>query len=195
MHLFRVKADEETVALIRCYIQRNYQAPEVSGGRVRYSIEMTEEPGVLQLQEEREAQLDRFMLRVQAEERLAREAADAFLAKLTDRTFTQMVMPYIQRKRLRDADVYRAANIDQRLFSKIISDEHFHPSKDTALAIVFALHLTLPEANDLLGRAGYTLSHSDRRDLVIEYFIRSRNCDILKVNATLDKLGMKTIGR
>jgi len=58
-----------------------------------------------------------------------------------------------------------------------------------------ALHLNLPWAKDLLRCAGYSLSHSNMRDIVIEYFIREEVYDLMVVNEVLHKLGEKKIGR
>lgn len=110
-------------------------------------------------------------------------------------TFTDKLIEIINRKGLRDADVYRAAQMDRRLFSKIMSDRNFKPAKDTVLALIFALRLTLPEATDLLSRAGYALSHSNKRDVIIEYFIREGVHKLTDINIVLDNLEQKTIGR
>ena len=85
--------------------------------------------------------------------------------------------------------------MDRRLFSKIVCNENYKPSKDTALALVFALELSLPEANDLLERAGYTLSHSIRKDIIAEYFIKEEIYNLRKINAMLYDLDEKIIGR
>lgn len=104
-------------------------------------------------------------------------------------------MLYIEREGLKYPAVYRAANMDKRLFSKIVSDINYKPSKDTAIALALALHLTLEETNDLISRAGYRLSHSIRRDIIIEYFIREREFNLININEILYRLGEKIIGR
>ena len=96
---------------------------------------------------------------------------------------------------MRDSDVYKAANIDRRLFSKIASDRTYKPSKDTCIALALALRLSIDDANDILSRAGYTLSHSSKRDVVIEYFFRERVYDLNDMNEVLYRLGQKPLGR
>lgn len=110
-------------------------------------------------------------------------------------TFVDMLSRYINLKGWRDSKVYKAAQIDRRLFSKIMSDREYKPSKDTALALAIALELSLQQTNDLLDRAGYTLSHSNKRDVIIEYFIREGIHRLSDINEVLYKLNQKTIGR
>ena len=110
-------------------------------------------------------------------------------------TFVDMLSRYINLKGWRDSKVYKAAQIDRRLFSKIMSDREYKPSKDTALALAIALELSLQQTNDLLDRAGYTLSHSNKRDVIIEYFIREGIHCLSDINEVLYKLNQKTIGR
>ncbi len=119
----------------------------------------------------------------------------SLLDKTKDLTFVEKVNRYIQSRGLRENALYKAAQMDRRLFSKVMSDAEYKPSRDTALAIAFALHLTADEAKDLLSRAGYTLSHSNKRDIVIEYFFRERVYDLQDINLVLTNLEMKCIGR
>ena len=110
-------------------------------------------------------------------------------------TFVDMLTRYINMKGWRDSKVYKAAQIDRRLFSKIMSDREYKPAKDTALALAIALELTLQQTSDLLDRAGYTLSHSNTRDVIIEYFIREGVHNLADINEVLYKLDQKIIGR
>ena len=110
-------------------------------------------------------------------------------------TFVDMLTRYINMKGWRDSKVYKAAQLDRRLFSKIMSDREYKPAKDTALALAIALELTLQQTNDLLDRAGYTLSHSNKRDVIIEYFIREGVHNLTDINEVLYKLDQKIIGR
>lgn len=117
------------------------------------------------------------------------------LEKAVNQTFVDKCIYYINEKGMRDSTVYKAAQIDRRLFSKIMSDRQYKPAKDTAIALALALELTLDQANDLLSRAGYAFSHSNKRDIIIEYFIRERVYNLRDINEVLYKLEQKIIGR
>lgn len=117
------------------------------------------------------------------------------LGNCVDKTFVDGVMNIIRVKGYKDSDVYKAAYIDRRLFSKIMSNRQYKPSKDTAVAIAFALKLTTEQANDLLARAGYTLSHSSRRDIILEYFFKEKIYNLVDINEVLYNLNEKIIGR
>ena len=93
-------------------------------------------------------------------------------------TFNEMLVDFMQKKCLDSKDVYEAANIDRRLFSKILSDTYYQPSKETAIYLCLALKLNIEEAEDFLATAGYALSRSKIYDVVVEYFIRTANYNI-----------------
>lgn len=117
------------------------------------------------------------------------------LEKSVNQTFVNRLLYYINTKGVRDSEVYKAAQVDKRLFSKIISDHEYKPSKDTAIALALALELSLEEVNDLLSRAGYTFSHSNKRDIIIEFFFREKVYNLIDVNEVLYSLNQKLIGR
>ncbi len=117
------------------------------------------------------------------------------LQETTNMSFVTKMLEHINRKHLRDAQVYKAAQLDRRLFSKIVSDWTYKPSKDTCIAICYALKLSLPETNDMLSRAGYTLSHSSERDVILEYFFQAQVYDLCDINEILYRLKQKTLGR
>lgn len=124
--------------------------------------------------------------------------APSFLKALdntTNKTFVDTLIIHINKKGMRDSEVYKAAQIDRRLFSKIMSDRQYKPAKDTAIALAIALQLSLDEANDLLSRAGYTFSHSNKKDIIIEYFFRERIYKLDDINQVLFNLDQKIIGR
>ena len=110
-------------------------------------------------------------------------------------SFVNKVEQHIQSKGLESAEVYKAAHMDRRLFSKMICNRDYQPSKDTVLSLIFSLKLNLDEAKDLLERAGYSLSHSIRRDIIIEYFIKEGVYNLNNINAFLYNMNEKIIGK
>jgi hypothetical protein len=110
-------------------------------------------------------------------------------------TFVTKLNQHILKKDLSSSAVYKGALLDRRLFSKMICCTDYQPSKDTAIALCFALHLTLEETTDLLDRAGYVLSHSLTRDIIIEYFIKAKEYNLRNINAVLYEMGEKMLGR
>lgn len=117
------------------------------------------------------------------------------LEEKTDCSFVDKLLEHINRNGLQPALVYKAAQVDKRLFSKIIADREYKPSKDTAIALLLALHLDIDEACEMLARAGYTLSHSSKRDIIIEFCFRERIFNLMDVNDILYRLRQKLIGR
>ena len=109
---------------------------------------------------------------------------DSWLQQL-DAGFSETLLKRIDQTGKTDAEIYRKANIDRKLFSKIRNNPQYKPSKMTALAFAIALELDLEETRDLIGRAGYALSHSSIADVIVEYFIETKRYNVLEINQVL----------
>ena len=124
---------------------------------------------------------------------VASGSLDDMLGEL-DAGFSETLLKLIDRTGKKDSEIYKKANVDRKLFSKIRNNPDYKPSKATAIAFAIALELDLEETKDFIARAGFALSHSSKFDVIIEYFIKQKNYDVFAINEALFAFDQSLLG-
>ena len=173
----------EVLEELKGYIQEHYEiAPQYSDiGDVYMSI-----PDGLDFEQEIHKDTVFF------EQKEARSLEDVI--EEIGESFHDQLFRYIDMSGMTDVEVYKRANIDRKLFSKIRSNPAYHPRKNTILALAIALQLSLDEMTDLLCRAEYALSPSSKTDLIVKFFIEKGIYDIFVINEALHQYGEPILG-
>ena len=111
-----------------------------------------------------------------------------------EENFSQRLLRMIDERGMTDSEAYTKAYVDRRHFSKIRKDVNYVPNKKTVLAFTIALELSLDEAKDLLGSAGFALSRSSKTDIIVAYFLQNKIYDMFEINDVLDAYGQPVFG-
>lgn len=174
-----LRLSEKLVHNVACYIDENYVDAYEQTLRPRYqmsrNLEMSDVCMASMPCEESSLSLDEYI-------------------KNKDAGFTETLLSLIKKKGLKNATVYKRANISKQHFSKLINDPNAKPSKQTAIALSLALELNLDATRDLIGRAGYALTNSSTFDLIIRYFIEHGQFNVIKINIALYEFDQSLLG-
>ena len=122
------------------------------------------------------------------------QASLAELLAETDAGFSETLLELIDRTGKKDSEIYTKANLSRQHFSKIRNNPNYQPTKPTAIALALALELDLEQTRDLIGRAGFALTNSNKFDVIIMYFIREKNYNLFDINAALFEFDQSLLG-
>lgn len=121
-------------------------------------------------------------------------SVDADFNLQLDEPFEVHLLQLIRDSGKSEVQVYKGANINRQLFSKIRTGKGYVPGKRTILALAISLELDLEQTERLLNRAGYALTRSQKFDVIIEYFIRKGLYDIFQINEMLFEYDQALLG-
>lgn len=205
MEIFLVVFDKKSTQLgekiypgLEAYIDHNYvkDAGKEEYGDACFGAVRPREPGC-----------DRYLSHAQMVERRTRKNAEAPFfdfeeqheSKLEERmkhmsdTYSEYLMYLIQERNMANAEVWKRAIVDKKIFSKIKNNRNYHPNKLTALCLCVGAKLNLDESKDLLARAGYALSPCDKTDIIFSYFIENEIYDMIELDIQLEEHGLPCI--
>ncbi len=176
------KKTEELLKSVACYIEAHYEEASVECCAVK---EITCPMQAMTLGKMRTSATDECICGTASLKEMLEQA---------DLGFSERLLQIIDERGCKDAEVYKKASISKQHFSKIRNHPDYRPTKPTAVAFALALGLDVVETNDLIGRAGFTLSNSSKFDLIIRYCIENRIYDIVQINMVLYEFDQPLLG-
>lgn len=129
----------------------------------------------------------------EAKSRSASNVQEYIDSNKNENRFQKLLFKYIDDRNLKDSEVYNKVGIDRRLFSKIRSDESYHPSKETVILLALALELNEDELEDLLLSASYSLPKNNHFDLIIRFCFKEKIFDLFTINEYLNDYDCKVL--
>lgn len=114
------------------------------------------------------------------------------LKKIHKYSFAGYLQQLINKKGMKNSEVYATANITKQYFSKLINGK-VNPSKEKVIALAIGLHLNMDETKDILKVAGYAFSPYSQTDIVVKYFINNEDYNVIKLDILLYDFGLDPI--
>ena len=114
--------------------------------------------------------------------------------KYTDESFAEMLLRKIDEAGMTDAECYHKALLTRGHFNKIKNQKGYRPGKSTVLALLLALEMDREESDEMLAKAGYALSPSSKRDLIVEFCLEKGIYDVMQVNEYLLAFDQELLG-
>ena len=151
------------------------------------------EPVRNRLHRERERIESKAMMPMACEAMEAPVDLDSFLKK-KDAGFVETLLELIQKSGQKNSIIYKKANITKQHFSKLINNPNATITKPVAVSLALALELDLDQTQDLIGRAGYTLTNSSYFDLIIRYHLENKKYNVVEINVTLYEFDQQMLG-
>lgn len=187
-----VKSGESLADKIKAYIDDNYVENAVVD-EYGFTAEDLREMSALKRRRERfEETRGTGNLRMHRLE--VKSPEDAVLD--VQKSFTERLFEFAEERGVKDSELYGGKYerfFSKQALSKMRADRDYHPSKYVSVVVCLVLRLNLHETLDLLERAGFTLSHSRKADIVVRACIENGVYDVYKVNAKLEEYGCETL--
>ena len=108
----------------------------------------------------------------------------------SESTFSEYLLDILKERSGKDSEVYKRAEISKQLFSKMLSNKYYQPTKNTVIQLAIGLQLDVNRTQKLLEKAGYTLTRSSKADLVVQYYIERKVYNVKFINLALEDCGL-----
>lgn len=124
------------------------------------------------------------------EESRASAASLEDILRQHEKTFSEYLLDLLKERKGKDSEVYKRAEVSKQLFSKILNNPDYQPTKSTVIQLALGLQLDLPQTQKLLEKAGYSLTRSSKTDLVVKYYIERKIYNVTFINEALYDCGL-----
>lgn len=115
-----------------------------------------------------------------------------YLSSEVKMSFQDRLKKIMQIKKLKDTDVYKSINMNEKTFNKVKnakSDTSI--SYDNAVMIAFGLKLSFDQMVKFVNSSGKGFRNCGKRDEIVREFFENENYDIDELNDRLEKEGEK----